>query len=156
MVFHPDFLNAPYVYIFYTYTTGGLHKVRLSGFTYETISLSFEFVVIYNITANTNHDGSPVVMLPDKTMLMTTGDALKEDNGQKMSNLNGKILRMNLDGSIPPDNSFRGSKIYTKGHRNPQGLMLRPNVRVSETEHGPDNNDEFQIIDRIPQKLWLA
>ena len=154
MAFHPDFPNTPYVYIVYTYTNAGVNKERLSRFTYESNALSGEFVVIDNITAATNHDGSRLLILPDNTILMTTGDAINQDNGQDMSSLNGKILRVNLDGSIPANNPFPGSRIYTLGHRNPQGLMLHPNGKVYETEHGPDENDEFQVIEAGRNYGW--
>ncbi len=156
MEFHPDFAANPYVYIAYTYTNAGLNRERLSRFTYSGNSLGAEFVLIDggNIAAASIHNGSRLLMLPDQTLLMTTGDAAVTANAQNNSSLNGKILRLNLDGSIPSDNPTPGSYIYTKGHRNPQGLMLHPNGKIYETEHGPNNNDEFQIIEAGRNYGW--
>lgn len=146
MAFHPNFAANPYVYIAYTYTNAG-NKERLSRFTYTGAALTNEFILIDNIVASTIHNGSRLLILPDNTILMTTGDAANTANAQNTSSLNGKILRVNLDGTIPADNPIAGDRIYSFGHRNPQGLVLHPNGRVYSTEHGPGNNDEFQIIE---------
>ncbi len=148
MAFHPDFANNPYVYVAYTYTSAGLNRERLSRFTYSGNTLINEFVLIDggNIVANSLHNGSRLLML--------TGDAANTANPQNNSSLNGKILRVNLDGSIPADNPIPGSLVYTLGHRNPQGLLLHPNGKIYETEHGPNNNDEFQVIEAGRNYGW--
>ncbi|MBC7888607.1 MAG: PQQ-dependent sugar dehydrogenase [Ferruginibacter sp.] len=146
MTFHPDFANNPYVYISYNYTNAG-NKERLSRFTYNGTALTSELTLIDNIAANTTHNGSRLLILPDNTILMTTGDAANTANSQNTASLNGKILRVNLDGSIPADNPIAGNRIYSFGHRNPQGLMLHTNGKIYSTEHGPGNNDEFQVIE---------
>lgn len=153
MTFHPNFATNPYLYIAYCYTNG-TNKERLSRFTYTGGALINELVLFDNIVANTNHDGSRLLILPDNTILMTTGDALNTANPQNTSSLNGKILRLNLDGTIPVDNPIAGNPVYTFGHRNPQGLMLHPNGRVYATEHGPNSNDEFQIIEAGRNYGW--
>ncbi|HET8776693.1 MAG TPA: PQQ-dependent sugar dehydrogenase, partial [Candidatus Limnocylindria bacterium] len=61
--------------------------------------------------------------------------------------LNGKVLRLELDGSIPDDNPFE-SAIYSLGHRNPQGLAIRSDGLILEVEHGTDTNDEINLIQR--------
>jgi glucose/arabinose dehydrogenase len=156
MVFHPDFANNPYIYVAYTYTNAGLNRERLSRFTYSGNALINEFVLIDggNIVANSIHNGSRLLILPDNTLLMSTGDAANTANAQNSSSLNGKILRVNLDGTIPADNPIPGSLVYTIGHRNPQGLMLHPNGRIYSTEHGPNNNDEFQVIEAGRNYGW--
>ena len=61
----------------------------------------------------------------------------------------GKVLRLNLDGSIPKDNpSFNGvvSHIYTLGHRNPQGLAFAPNGKLLQSEQGPNSDDEINLV----------
>ncbi len=156
MEFDPQFATNRFVYIVYNYTSGGLNRERLSRFTYSGNSLGSEQVLLDGglIAANSIHNGSRLALLPDNTLLMTTGDAANTANAQNMSSLNGKILRLNLDGSIPANNPFPGSYIYSFGHRNPQGLMVHSNGRVYETEHGPSNNDEFQVIEAGRNYGW--
>ena len=147
MAFHPSFAANPFVYIVYTYLESGNIKEKLSRFTYGNNSLTNETVLLENITGNTTHDGSRLLMLADNTLLMTTGDAQDLTAPQNLSSLSGKVLRLNLDGTIPNDNPFSGSYVYSFGHRNGQGLMQHPNGKIYETEHGPNSNDEFQIIE---------
>ncbi len=154
MTFHPDFSVTPYVYIVYTYPNGGNNRERLSRFTYTGGTLSGETILIDNIGANTTHNGSRLLILPDNTLLMSTGDAANTSTPQNTANLNGKILQINLDGSIPADNPIAGSSLYSFGHRNPQGLVLHSNGKVYATEHGPGNNDEFQIIEKGRNYGW--
>ncbi len=153
MAFHPNFSTNPYVYIVYTYTSG-TNKERLSRFTYTGTALANELILIDNIVANTNHNGSRLLILPDNIILMSTGDANNAADAQDNTKLNGKILRVNLDGTIPADNPIPGSMVYTLGHRNPQGLSMHPNGKIYETEHGPNNNDEFQIIEKGRNYGW--
>ena len=154
MTFHPDFSANPYVYIVYTYPSGGTNQERLSRFTYSGGTLSGETILLDNIAANTTHNGSRLLMLPDNTLLISTGDAANTATPQNTASLNGKFLRVNLDGSIPADNPISGSSVYSFGHRNPQGLMLHSNGKVYATEHGPNNNDEFQIIEKGRNYGW--
>jgi len=154
MVFHPAFATNPFVYIVYTYLDAGNIKERLSRFTYANNALSSESVLLQNITGNTTHNGSRLLVLPDNTILMTTGDAQNLSSPQNINNLSGKILRLNLDGTVPVDNPIAGSYVYSLGHRNGQGLMLHPNGKIYGTEHGPDSNDEFQIIEAGRNYGW--
>ena len=153
MTFHPNFASNPFVYIAYTYTSG-TNKERLSRFTYTGTALVNELILIDNIIANTIHNGSRLLILPDNTILMSTGDANTTADAQDNTKVNGKILRVNLDGTIPADNPIPGSLVYSLGHRNSQGLSLHPNGKVYATEHGPNNNDEFQIIEKGRNYGW--
>jgi len=149
MVLHPDFATSPYVYVVYNYTDAGALKEKLVRYTYAaaTNSLTAPFVLLGNIVATTNHSGSRLCILADRTLLMTTGDALQASEAQNRASLNGKILRLNLDGTIPANNPTPGSRIYTLGHRNPQGLVQLANGRIYSSEHGPSTNDELNRIE---------
>ena len=74
MAFHPNFATNPYVFIAYTYTDG-TNKERLSRFTYTGTALTSELILIDGIAAAAIHNGSRLLILPDNTILMTTGDA---------------------------------------------------------------------------------
>jgi glucose/arabinose dehydrogenase len=151
----PDFEINGYVYLAYTYSSGGV-KERIVRYTYDSGSntLSSPMTLIDDIEGYSTHIGCRLLILPDNTMLATTGDVREENTlPQDLDELNGKVLRMNLDGSIPADNPFgANSYVYTLGHRNAQGLVLAPNGILYSSEHGPTTNDEFNII--IPGKNY--
>ena len=146
MAFHPDFESTPLVYLVYTYTNGNQLLERLVHFTYTNNTLSNETVLVDQIPANRIHNGSRLLITPDRHLFMTTGDAGNTSLSQNMNTLAGKILRLNLDGSIPSDNPFPNSYIYSLGHRNPQGLALHSNGFIYSSEHGPDTDDEINRI----------
>jgi hypothetical protein len=88
------------------------------------------------------------VISPDGKIMMTTGDtgtggALSQNLGSK----NGKVLRINLDGSIPADNPDPTSYVWSFGHRNGQGLCYGPSGILYESEHGQNSSDELNIIE---------
>jgi hypothetical protein len=89
-------------------------------------------------------------------MLATTGDVHQQNTlVQNENTLNGKVLRMNLDGTVPSDNPFGPSNyVYSLGHRNAQGLVLAPNGIIYSSEHGPSTNDEFNIIEEGKNYGW--
>ena len=79
---------------------------------------------------------------------LSVGDAnlpAGENRAQDPDRLNGKVLRLNLDGSVPADNPF-DSPVYSLGHRNPQGLAFGPDGTAWEVEHGTDENDEINHL----------
>ncbi|MCY7350542.1 MAG: PQQ-dependent sugar dehydrogenase [Cytophagaceae bacterium] len=154
MVLHPDFGQNPFVYLVYTYLKTGAITEKLVRFRYDGNALNQPTILLDNLAGNTFHDGSRLLILPDKTLLMSTGDAGNTSLAQNRASLNGKFLRLNLDGSIPADNPFPGSYIWSLGHRNAQGLVLHPNGLVYSSEHGPDTDDEINIIRRGGNYGW--
>ncbi|QDA60648.1 PQQ-dependent sugar dehydrogenase [Hymenobacter jejuensis] len=156
MALHPDFATSPYLYIVYNYNDNG-YKEKLVRYTYSaagTGSLSNPQVLLGNITATTTHSGSRLLILPDRTILMTTGDAQLRPEAQNVNSLNGKVLRLNLDGSIPANNPIAGSPTYSYGHRNPQGLVRAGNGLIYSTEHGQDAEDELNLIEPNRNYGW--
>ena len=81
---------------------------------------------------------------------VSIGDAANAANAQNRASLNGKVLRINRDGTIPSDNPVIAgvrNAVYSMGHRNPQGIAIRPGTdQVYAAEHGPDVNDEVNLI----------
>lgn len=154
LALHPDFATVKEVFLVYTFGTSSAPRERLVKYTYSGGMLINPQILLDSIIANTFHDGSRLLFMPDKTLLMTTGEAGNTSLAQNMNSLNGKILRLNPDGSVPSDNPFPGKYIYTLGHRNPQGLHLAPNGLVYISEHGPSNDDEFQILEKGRNYGW--
>ncbi len=140
-------VDTYWVFVVYNYTDQGVLKEKLVRYSYTGGVLSAPLVLLGNITATTTHSGSRLLVLPDRTLLMTTGDAQLLPEAQNRNSLNGKILRLNLDGTIPASNPVAGSPVYTLGHRNPQGLVQLPNGRIYSSEHGPNNDDEINRIE---------
>lgn len=148
LALHPDFENTPQVFLAYTYYSGGV-KERIVRYEYNGISGMLEnpVTLVQGINGNTTHIGCRLMILPDNTLLATTGDYQNQSSPQNENSVSGKILRMNLDGTIPSDNPFGPSSyLYSIGHRNAQGLVYAPNGILYSSEHGPTTNDEFNII----------
>ena len=116
-------------------------------------AIAFDRFVIRNgMAAGSNHDGCRIRFGPDGKLWITMGDAGNGNNAQNPNSLNGKVLRMNSDGTIPSDNPIitgasGRSAVYTWGNRNPQGLTFEPGTgRVFEVEHGDSTHDEVNIL----------
>jgi glucose/arabinose dehydrogenase len=106
-----------------------------------------EEVLVDRIPSGRVHHGGRLKIGPDGKLYATTGDAAEASLAQDRESWSGKILRMNLDGSIPDDNPFPDSYVYTYGHRNPQGLVWSPDGTMYASEHGNRANDEINAID---------
>ena len=143
----PAFESNGRMYIMYTYDSGGQPANRISRMTFAGGRAAEERVLLDGIPGARFHDGGRLAIGPDAKLYATVGDARDPDLAQQLDSLAGKILRMNLDGSVPDDNPFPGSLIYSGGHRNPQGLAWQPETGVLwSTEHGPSG--EFGLCCR--------
>ncbi|HEX6139818.1 MAG TPA: PQQ-dependent sugar dehydrogenase [Candidatus Limnocylindria bacterium] len=109
-------------------------------------------VLLTGMRAATIHNGCAVEMDASGKLWVTMGDANQSLDAQDPARLNGKVLRINRDGSIPADNpvmpgAAARSAVYSMGHRNPQGIAFRPGSdQVFTAEHGPELNDEINRI----------
>ena len=96
--------------------------------------------------------GGRIAFSPDtKYLFLSTGDRQEFDPVQSLNNTLGKIVRLNLDGSVPAGNPFAATagalpEIWTLGHRNPYGLAFGPDGQLWESENGPKGGDEFNLI----------
>ena len=159
----PDFGKNRLVYVAYSYrnSNGKLQNrlVRLREDA-QTGRGVFDRILIDNAAGSNNHDGGRVKFGPDGKLYWTVGDAQTTRFAQDLRSLNGKILRLNSDGSIPSDNPFPNSYVYSYGHRNPQGLAWQPETkRLYETEHGPSGfqgccRDELNYIEPGKNYGW--
>lgn len=107
-----------------------------------------------------HHYGCRIVFDKNGLMYFSIGERGHSDHAQDVGRPNGKIHRINRDGSIPPDNPFYGHKdkiqsIWTYGNRNPQGLAVHPLTgEIWETEHGPMGGDELNLLSHGKNYGW--
>jgi len=145
IAFHPDFDASPYVYAVHSYAASGATRNQLVRMRYEAGALGTPQVLLDGIPGAGIHDGSRIVVGPDRLLYMTTGDASNPALAQDRDALAGKVLRLDLEGVPAPANPF-GNATYSFGHRNPQGLVFGPAGALLSTEHGPGDNDEVNRI----------
>lgn len=177
MALHPELLQGTgndYVYIGYTINNGTDAEpdpsAQIVRYTYDENrqQLGEPTVLIEGLPAWNDHNAGRVLFGPDGKLYYSIGEqganfgrnlrrpnlaqklpAQDEVDGKDWNSYSGKILRLNLDGSIPEDNpELDGvrSHLYSYGHRNPQGIDFGPDGTLYETEHGPASGDELNII----------
>ncbi|HET7686791.1 MAG TPA: PQQ-dependent sugar dehydrogenase, partial [Candidatus Limnocylindria bacterium] len=154
----PDFASNGYVYVCASreYAGSGGWVNQLLRYTINSSDVWVGPTVVPNlagIRANTIHNGCAVETDRFGHVWMSMGDANVSSRAQDRNSLNGKILRVNRDGSIPSDNPvLNGTRnaVYSMGHRNPQGIAIRPGTdQVYAAEHGPEpshGDDEVNLI----------
>ena len=109
-------------------------------------SLRRERVLLDGIQTADRHHGGRIEIGPDGNLWIGTGDAFEPQNAADDTTLNGKILRIRPDGSIPPDNPSPNSPIYSSGHRNVQGIAFGPDGTAYATELGHRTWDEVNVL----------
>ncbi len=102
-------------------------------------------VLLDGIATSDRHHGGRLRIGPDGHLWITTGDAFEPSNAADRDTLNGKILRIALDGSVPEDNPS-SSAIYSVGHRNVQGITFGPDGTAFASELGDSQWDEVNVI----------
>ena len=149
----PDFARNAFVYLYYSYPTGGASRNKLVRMRDQNGRGVEETVLLDNIPGESIHDGGRVKFGPDGKLYVTTGDAGNMANAQDTRSLGGKILRLEKDGKVPADNPLPGSPVYSLGHRNVEGIAWQPDTKaLYETEHGPSGSfpecchDEVNLI----------
>jgi glucose/arabinose dehydrogenase len=157
----PDYATSKSLYLCYAYDTREGPRVRIARFRDDGDGLSGRTMILEGIPAAQYHAGCRLRFGPDAKLYATTGDATTGKIAQEMSNLGGKTLRLNADGTIPSDNPFPGSPVYSLGHRNSQGLDWDPISGLQfQTEHGPSGfdgpggGDEVNIVEAGKNYGW--
>jgi glucose/arabinose dehydrogenase len=150
-----------YVYVCYTYQgKNGLQNKVVRYLDVDT-ELKDETLILGETPSAQFHAGCELAFGPDGKLYVTAVDASDRSLAQNMNSLAGKILRLNPDGSLPEDNPFDTSFIFSYGHRNPQGLAWHPDTdQLWSTEHGPSGfdgpggGDEINLIEKGGNYGW--
>lgn len=174
MALHPNFQNSDsaFIYYMYSYNAGTIaspitnFKIRRIKWDSNSQTVIEELDIVLNIPSSYDHLGGRIMIIPQNGrnyLFLTIGDhGLSETNSpdcypnqslnpnvhaQDPNTMNGKIHRFNLDGSIPYDNPIPGNSFYTRGHRNPQGLIYNPLLnQIYSIEHGDRTDDEINLL----------
>lgn len=150
----PDFSNNRFVYLSFAETGAvGVGTAVVRGVLSEDFKKFEKKQVIFRQAPKVdsrNHFGSRLVFARDGKLFITLGDRFNyRDRAQDLGTTIGKVVRINPDGSIPPDNPFVGRRevrqeIWSYGHRNIQGAALHPETDALFTaEHGARGGDEL-------------
>jgi PQQ-dependent dehydrogenase (s-GDH family) len=185
LAFHPDFLRGTgqdFVFVAFTYDdapgTAMAPRMAIRRYQYDakTRNLGTPVDVLTGLPAHDDHLGGRLAIGPDRKLYLTIGDQGSNFGGNRC-NVNraqqlptarevasrnwiayqGKILRIDLDGSIPADNPVLGgvrSHVFSVGHRNPLGLAFGPGGLLYESEHGPSTDDEVNLIEAGRNYGW--
>jgi glucose/arabinose dehydrogenase len=159
LVVHPDFATSREFTTCQTHTEGGRAvDIRLVTWRLDPDGASADrvqnLVTGLPVAAGGRHSGCRPTLAPDGTLLVGTGDTANASVSQDRTSLGGKVLRVDLKtGQAPPGNPFRDATgprerlVYTYGHRNVQGVAVRPGTgQVYTAEHGPSYNDEVNVL----------
>lgn len=144
----PNYARDRFVYAYYTTARDNrIVRFRLGGRVRP---------VVTGIPQSSNHNGGRLAFGPDGKLYAGTGDAGDRSRAQRLDSEGGKILRLNPDGSVPGANPFRGSLVWSLGHRNVQGLAFDRAGRLWATEFGQNRVDEVNLIRRGRNYGWPA
>ncbi|HEY1024728.1 MAG TPA: PQQ-dependent sugar dehydrogenase, partial [Sphingobacteriaceae bacterium] len=153
MALHPNFTSTPQVFVVYNYDKNGIYTEKVVRYDYTGSTLVNPITILDDIAAANFHDGSRLLFGPDQKLYITTGDAGNTASSQNPLSLNGKVLRLNPDGSVPADNPDPASPVWSMGHRNAQGLVFGKG-KLYSSEHGPNTDDEINIIGKSQNFGW--
>jgi glucose/arabinose dehydrogenase len=146
----PDFASDRMLYFYLsTAEDNRIVKARLTRGRLGTPT-----VILDGIPNGFIHDGGRLAFGPDGYLYASTGETGDGELAQDRSTLAGKILRMTTDGDPAPGNPFRGSQIWSYGHRNVQGLAFDDHDRLWASEFGQDTWDELNLIEPGENYGW--
>ena len=144
---HPDFKNNHFLYVFLTYEEDGTLWNKVLRITESNNKLQDAITIFDKIPGSVFSNGGFLKFGPDGKLYVGTGTISDSSHlPQDLDSLAGKILRLNDDGTIPADNPYPNSPVYSLGHRNPQGMAWDKSGNMYVAELGPEKNDEINLI----------
>ncbi|MBH25330.1 MAG: dehydrogenase [Myxococcales bacterium] len=159
---HPSFATNKTIYLSYSKPTddGATTAVATARLDGSRLSDLQEIFVAEAHSSNTHHYGSRLQFDGAGHLFVTVGDRGERHKAQDLNVHNGKVLRLNEDGTPPEDNPFfeQGGParfIWSYGHRNPQGLVFDAQTgELWEHEHGPRGGDELNLVKKGLNYGW--
>ena len=152
---HPDFQTNHFLYVYYTYEDGGDLWNKVLRITESENKLQDATTILDGIPGSRFSNGGVLKFGPDNKLYVATGAGSDSShNAQDLESLAGKILRINDDGSIPNDNPFSNSPVFSYGHSNPKGLGWSSSGNLFVTELGPTKNDEINLVEAGKNYGW--
>src|SRR2546425_663560 len=155
----PGFPSTPYVYAYQTYndvTNGTTYNRIVRILASGNVGISYTVILrLPPLSSATNHNGGVIGFGPDSKLYAVVGENANPSLSQDPLSPMGKVLRMEVNGSAPPDNPFYNNPswynlTYTYGHRNMFGLAFHPFTgRVYVKENGPNCNDEVNLLPNL-------
>lgn len=154
VVLAPNFAQSRRIYL--SYAEPGEDGLAGTSAAYATLGeAGLEDVTVFyrqepKVNAE-NHYGSRFAFDGQGHVFISQGERTMRMMSQELDKLQGKLVRLNLDGSLPEDNPFVGQdgarpEIWSYGHRNSQGLAIDPRTgTLWEVEHGPRGGDEVNL-----------
>ncbi|WP_415381006.1 PQQ-dependent sugar dehydrogenase [Halosimplex sp. TS25] len=160
---HPTYPDPSRIYVYYTYTVeedGETVKYnKVSAFDVDSEEPGTPVAtVVDEIPADSYHNGGRITFGPRNYLWITCGDGGQPEIVQDPGTLAGKILRVTPDGEPAPDNPDLGDgadpRVFTYGHRNPQGVVWLPDGTPMASEHGPTGRDEINRLEAGANYGW--
>ena len=148
-VIDPSFASNRRFYTCQTHTGPTVQVIAWTINTAFTAATRVNDPLVGGIPAASFHDGCRLRFGPQGYLWIATGDGASGTVPQDLTSLGGKVLRVDAStGAGAPGNPFASSpRVYTYGHRNPQGLALRPGTsQMWSVEHGPNIDDEINRL----------
>ncbi|MDH3678066.1 MAG: PQQ-dependent sugar dehydrogenase [Nitrosopumilus sp.] len=144
---HPDFENNHFLYVFLTYQEDEILWNKIIKITESNNKLIDAITIFDKIPGSVFTNGGFLKFGPDGKLYVGTGTVSDSSHlPQDLDSLAGKILRLNDDGSIPKDNPYSNSPVYSLGFRNPQGITWDQIGNMYVVDLGPEKNDEINLI----------
>jgi len=144
---HPNFNDNHFLYVYYTYEEDGKLWNKILRITESENKLQDAITILDKIPGSKFSNSGVLKFGPDGKLYATTGITSDSSHeSQNIESLEGKVLRLNDDGTIPDDNPFPDSAVFSYGHRNPQGMAWDLSGNLFVTEMGPTKNDEINLI----------
>lgn len=151
---HPDQKKFPFLFALHNQIVNDEKIIlNVSRFQITGDSLTDQKVLL-RIPGARGHNGSRIKVGHDGLVYISSGEAVRANQSQNVNDPGGKVLRMNIDGTVPANNPFSGNPVWAWGFRNPQGLVITGDGRIYTSDHGDATDDEVNWVEKGGNYGW--